>query len=249
MVMHARAGPAEEVALIYCGLIQPGGGWGDRHPAVVGREEDGTPRGGHPSACTGCLSACCPPSRSVRPAAARRRPQTPTLLFAPPLRDPPLPSGPRPVFQGLAAGNAAPRASLPRLLVADPPPSLLLACPPPAGACVYLGCKVTDGVRFAGQLSHMMSTLLSANIATEIVRARAAALHATCVGQWRARSVLLGAPSRHAQCEPLPATHPAPPLRPPSCLQATDLEMRCLKGLKWRLGPYCCRPAHHAREW
>ena len=42
---------------------------------------------------------------------------------------------------------------------------------PPAGACVYLGCKVTDGVRYAGQLSHMMSTLLSANICTSMVRA------------------------------------------------------------------------------
>ncbi|PSC72002.1 hypothetical protein C2E20_4746 [Micractinium conductrix] len=65
-------------------------------------------------------------------------------------------------------------------------------------ACVYLGCKVTDGVRYAGQLSHMMSTLLSANICTSM---------------------------------------------------ATDLEMRCLKGLNWRLGPYCCRPGHQAGEW
>ena len=36
---------------------------------------------------------------------------------------------------------------------------------------MYLGCKVTDGVRYAGQLSHMMSTLLSANICTSMVRA------------------------------------------------------------------------------
>ncbi len=31
-----------------------------------------------------------------------------------------------------------------------------------------------------------------------------------------------------------------PPTLPTSSSQAIDLEMRCLKNLRWRLGPYCC---------
>lgn len=44
----------------------------------------------------------------------------------------------------------------------------------------------------------------------------------------------------HAPLHP-PLTHP------PAPCQAADLEMRCLKNLRWRLGPYCCAPSTPAR--
>lgn len=131
--------------------------------------------------------------------------------------------------------------------------------------CIYLGVKVTDGPQFARQLSSMLSHILGTKVSTDLVRAVWCSQQArvggregvggNCRGAARvpcfsslAVTGGLGQSSaeqsrggRHCAGGGCAGGSGLPGLTMSRCcLQAGDLEIRCLKLLQWRLGPYCC---------
>jgi len=110
-----------------------------------------------------------------------------------------------------------------------------------AAADLHANCQLPPPAPLPAVLSHV----LGSPVPTEKVRLGGILCSMACLHGPAATALCGGLPrngSRRVALVPslIQACFTKPPTLPPSSSQAIDLEMRCLKNLRWRLGPYCC---------